>query len=199
MAKFTISMDMDGVLYPFDIAFNGLIEKYGGEPHDFKTWINFSEVFGDKIVDKVWNDSDLFLAEEPYPGADYVMNDLNEMKDVKVYLVTNPGRNPHITIPAKWAWVQKHFPWIHPYQFVTTHAKWLFRTDLLVEDHPPNIEKFLKFNPDKTGMLIERPWNERKVAKLMNKGVYIMPRGVTGLATVVKFLVNRTFEEAVNE
>lgn len=199
MAKFTISMDIDGVLYPFDIAFNRLVEKYGGEPHDFQKWINFSEVFGDEVVDKVWNDPDLFLSEEPYPEVEYVMEKLRTMKDVKVYFVTNPGRNLPITIPAKWAWVQKHFPWLHPYQFVTTHAKWLFRTDLLVEDHAPNIEKFLKFNPDKIGMIIERPWNKRQIAKLMNKGVYVMPRGITGLATVVEFLVDKTLEEAANE
>lgn len=197
MAKFTISMDMDGVLYPFPEAFNHLVVKYGGQPHDFTKFVNFSEVFGDEVVDKIWADPDLFRIERPYDGVVYAMEQLRAMQDVEVYIVTNPGRNPDITIPAKWAWIKKHLPWVHQYQFVTTHAKWLFRTDLIVEDHPPNIEKFLKHNPDKQAVLIERPWNERKAQRLINKGVYVLVQGIVGLPTVIQFNGSYSKEEAV--
>jgi 5'(3')-deoxyribonucleotidase len=193
-------MDMDGVLYPFDRAFNRVIEKHGGKRHDFRGWINFSEVFGDEIVDKVWEDSDLFRIEDPYDGAVYAMQQLDAMEDVQVYFVTNPGRNPHITIPAKWEWIQEHLPWVHHYQFVTTHAKWLFQADMIVEDHPPNIEKFLKYNPTKEATLIMRPWNERKVKRLLDKGVYAVSEVAT-LALVMDYMQRKAEKpkEAVNE
>jgi 5'(3')-deoxyribonucleotidase len=193
-------MDMDGVLYPFDKAFNRIIVKHGGTPHDFKGWINFSEVFGDDIVDKVWEDSELFRIEDPYDGAVYAMQQLDALEGVEVYIVTNPGRNPHITIPAKWGWIQEHLPWVHHYQFVTTHAKWLFQADMIVEDHPPNIEKFLKCNPGKEATMVQRPWNDRKTKRMLDKGVYTVTNVAT-LALVIEYMVNKKarLREVVNE
>jgi 5'(3')-deoxyribonucleotidase len=193
---FTIAMDMDGVLYPFDLAFNELSLKHGGPEHDFKNWINFSEVFGDEVVDKIWGDPTLFNCQPPYMSATLGMAELRDMPGVEVFVVTNPGRNPEITIPAKWAWLQHNFPWIDAYHFVTMHAKWLFKTDMIVEDFPGNINKWVKHNPGSTAVMIERPWNQTEVPKLLRKNVYVLSRGVETVPALVSHFIHK---EAVNE
>jgi len=184
MSKYVIAMDMDGVLYPFDDAWNTICVEHGGQPHDFKDWVNFSEVFGDALVDAIWHDPKLFQIKEPYPEAVQMMQQLEEMSPfVEVYLVTNPGRNIDITIPAKWAWVQQWFPWITAYHFVTMHAKWLFKADMIVEDFPGNIDKWLKANPVGDAVMISRRWNTNKKTAVIKQGAVVL-----GLEDVVEYV-----------
>lgn len=175
MSKFRVSMDMDGVLYPFDQAWNAVCEAHGGKAHDFSEWINFSEVFGDSLVDEIWHDPTLFQIEKPYVAAYEMMQELAEMQDfVEVFIVTNPGRTIDITIPAKWNWVQKYFPWIDAYHFVTMHAKWFFKTDMIVDDFPGNVRKWLRQNPTGEAVMIEQPWNTGEITKIRNLGGLVM-------------------------
>lgn len=196
MAKYTIAMDMDGVLYPFDDAFNALSVEYGGPKHDFTNWVNFSEVFGDEIVDKIWHDPRLFQSHPPYVSAALGMAELRDMSNVEVFVVTNPGRNPEITIPAKWAWLQENFPWIDAYHFVTMHAKWLFQTNMLVEDFPDNINKWVKHNPGNTAVMIDRPWNKAVTQKMLARNVFVLQGGVALVPNLVSHFIRK---EAVNE
>jgi len=175
MSKYTIAMDMDGVLYPFDKAWNAVCVAHGGAPHDFTDWINFSEVFGDSLVEEIWADPALFQVENPYIEALPMMQELEEMKPhVEVFIVTNPGRNIDVTIPAKWAWIQKWFPAIDAYHFVTMHPKWYFKTNMIVEDFPGNIEKWLKHNPTGDAVMIEQNWNKDKIPAMRNRGALVM-------------------------
>jgi len=186
MSKYTIAMDMDGVLYPFDKAWNTICVSHGGPPHDFNDWVNFSEVFGDALVEAVWADPNLFRVEKPYEGAVEMMQKLEEMKPlVEVFILTNPGRTIDVTIPAKWAWIQEWFPWIDAYHFVTAHAKWYFKTDMIVEDFPGNLEKWVKHNPTGEPVLIERPWNIHNHRKMKNLGAQIL-----GVDEVAMFVYN---------
>lgn len=168
-----VGVDMDGVLYPFDKAFNRLSKKYGGPQHDFKAWVNFAETFGDKVVEKVWHDPSLFQIEDPYPRCIQALKDIHSMKNVKVLIITNPGRNPEISVPAKWAWLQKHAPFVHHYEFITMHPKWLMHLDLLVEDNHDNAKACLKKGYVERVGLVSRPWNEKYHKKLIDKGAYV--------------------------
>jgi 5'(3')-deoxyribonucleotidase len=180
-------MDMDGVLYPFEEAFNQLYVKYGGEPIEFDTWLDFTKLPGD-IVEKVWKDPNLFRINKPYPGTQQAMQELDAMDDVEVFVVTSFGRNPDITIPSKWLWLKRWYPWINEKRFVATRAKWYFRGDLLVEDFPSNIKKWKEQNPKGDAMLVQQTWNEDGVEEMLDMGVYISPTGIDKLNVFIDML-----------
>jgi 5'(3')-deoxyribonucleotidase len=186
MSKYRVMMDMDGVLYPFEEAFNQLYVKYGGEPIAFDHWLDFSALPGG-IVEKVWNDPDLFRINKPYPGTQQAMKELDDMADVEVYYVTSFGRNPDITVPSKWLWLKRYFPWVSERNFAAICVKWFFRADLLVEDFPSNIKKWKKENPEGKAMLVQQPWNEDRVDEMLELGVYISPPGI-GVNGLNKFI-----------
>lgn len=169
---FTILMDMDGVIYPFEDAFNELMVQYGGEPVDFTEWQDFSTMPGD-IIAQIWADPSLFSRVEPYPAAIETLVALKQLTD-DLYLVTRPGRNPEITIPSKIRWVQQYMPWFDIRYFTTMFPKWLFRADMIVDDHPPIVDKWRKQNEeDGMAVLLSRPWNEDKQKWLKRRGAEI--------------------------
>jgi 5'(3')-deoxyribonucleotidase len=177
-------MDMDGVLYPFEEAFNQLYVKYGGEAIAFDHWLDFSTLPGD-IVSKVWNDPKLFRLNKPYPGTQQMMKMLDEMKDVEVFYVTSFGRNPDITVPSKWLWLKRYFPWVSERNFVAMCAKWFFQADMIVEDFPSNIKKWQKYNPEGNAVLIRQPWNEDRVEEMQQCNVMVPKNGVADLDFII--------------
>ena len=185
MSNYRIIMDMDGVLYPFEEAFNTLLVKHGEEPIAFDRWLDFSTMPGDG-VEKVWKDPDLFRLGKPYPGTQEMMLKLHEIDDIEVYYVTSFGRNPDITVPAKWLWLHEHFPWVSERNFAATCVKWLFRADLIVEDFPSNISKWLRFNPEGNAVMIRQTWNENRVKAMKKRGVAVFDDGVAGLDEFIK-------------
>jgi 5'(3')-deoxyribonucleotidase len=187
MSKYRVLMDMDGVLYPFEEAFNQLYVRYGGEPIAFDKWLDFAELPGE-IVDKVWKDPNLFRINKPYPGTQQVLQKLNNMDDIEVFYVTSFGRNPDITIPSKWLWLKHWYPWVSEKRFVATRAKWFFRGDLLVEDFPSNIKKWKKQNPEGEAVLVQQPWNADKIEEMVDMGVYISPVGIDNLDVFINTL-----------
>lgn len=168
---FTVLMDMDGVLYPFDDAFNEVIVEYGGEPQDFSEWKDFSTMPGDTI-EKVWKDPTLFSRSPPYPAAIEMMVALNQM-DINLYIVTRPGRNPEITIPAKLQWIHEYMPWFDLRNFTAMFPKWYFKSDMIVDDHPPIVDKWRKHNPDGLPVMFEQKWNHKKSAWMKQRGATV--------------------------
>ncbi len=171
MSKFTVLMDMDGVLYPFEEAFNELYVKYGGEPLTFEKWIDFSTMPGN-LIGKVWEDPTLFNRRDPYPGALGMMVALNQM-DIEMYIVTRPGRCPEVTVPAKIEWVKRWMPWFDLRNFTTMFPKWRFTADMIVDDHPPVVDKWRKQNPNGLPVLYTQPWNLGKVGWMRSRGASI--------------------------
>lgn len=188
MALVTVGMDMDGVLYPFDEAFNRLYMMYGGEEQNFDSWLDFGKMDQD-IVSKVWKNPELFTASGPYPGVVSIMEQLHETPDLDVVIMTNPGRDIPITFPAKWAWIQKWLPWVEPQDMIVAYHKELVRVDLLVEDFPGNIKKWMKSNPTGLAMMVKQPWNQTEVERLSKKGVLISNEGISPTISVVNQLL----------
>jgi len=172
MNKVTVLMDMDGVLYPFEEACSELYVQYGGEPLVFDKWVDFSTMPGD-LMTKVWEDPTLFKRSDPYPGAIEMMVALQQMEELDVYIVTRPGRNPNITIPAKIEWVTKWMPWFDLHNFTTMFPKWLFSSNVIVDDHPPVVDKWRKYNLMGLPVLFSRPWNADKVEWMQRRGAFI--------------------------
>lgn len=198
MKHYYVGVDMDGVLYPFDTAFNKLSKKYGGPTHDFKAWVDFSKTYGDDIVDKVWHDPTLFNSEPPYPKAIEGLKALYDIPGVKPLIITNPGRNPELSITAKWHWLQKYAPFVHHYDFITMHPKWLMNLDMIIEDNHDNVLSCLKAHPDTSvyqAVLVSRPWNEKYQTKLMRRGAYVV-EGIEQVPSLLGLLTR--FKEVSN-
>jgi 5'(3')-deoxyribonucleotidase len=175
---YTVAMDVDGVLYPFEGVFSRLYKQYGGEEDlVFDRWVDFSTLDED-IVSRVWKDPLLFNSAEPIPGAVETMKALSEMPGVKVVITTSFGRSPEIAVAAKWSWIQRWFPWVEGWDFITIHHKWLLATDMLVDDFHHNVEAWMKHNKPGCGVLVKRPWNKAKVPYLSARGALIAENGV---------------------
>lgn len=172
MNKYVIAVDMDGVLYPFVDAFNLLYKEATGEQVVFDGWLNFANLPGE-IVNAIWRDPRLFQELEPYEEALDMMEGFATIPNVEAFIVTSPGREIDITIPAKWAWLQKWFPMVDARHFVTLQAKEYFKANLLIEDYPENILAWLVENPANDAIMIKRPWNEAKIAEVHNYGVKV--------------------------
>lgn len=173
MSDYVISLDMDGVVYPFVETFNPLYMEKTGETLQFNTWLDFSSLPGE-IITSIWRDPRLFLTGEPYPGAVNMVQGLLEIPGVEVFFVTSPGRDIDITVPSKWAWINRWFPNFPASHFVTTQRKQYFRASLMIEDYPTNIVSWLSYNPTSEAILIPHPWNEDRHAEMRNLGVNIM-------------------------
>jgi 5'(3')-deoxyribonucleotidase len=145
--------------------------EYGGEPQIFDEWKDFSTMPGE-LITKVWKDSSLFNRVAPYPGAIEMMVALN-LSGAELYIVTRPGRNPEITVPAKIAWVKEWMPWFNIRNFTTMFPKWHFKADMIIDDHPPIVDKWRKHNPDGMPVLFQQKWNMTKVEWLRRRGAYI--------------------------
>ncbi|QHW35823.1 5'-3'-deoxyribonucleotidase (plasmid) [Paenibacillus rhizovicinus] len=84
------------------------------------------------------------------PSAASIMAWLND--HYEVFIVTSAHPN---VVADKWAWVEKHLPFIDSYHFVPLHPKDLFRMDYLIDDGPHNIEGFRG-----KGILMDMPYNQ---------------------------------------
>jgi 5'(3')-deoxyribonucleotidase len=183
--KLLVAMDMDGVIYPFDKAFNELMEQYGGERQEFSKFLDFSTMPG-RIIESVWNDPTLFTRSEPYEDAQWMMAELMAIPEIEVFIVTRPGRNPHITIPAKWKWVEQWFPRVPVKNFVTLAPKWLFRSHVIVDDFPDNVRKWQNCNPEGLPILVQRDWNLDVVEKFKKRGILVAENGVSSILPFIK-------------
>lgn len=160
MRKITIAIDMDGVAYPFDEVFCKLYKLHGGAEFVFDRWISFDNDLDPIIVSRVWKDARLFKIGEPYSGVKQALESLSKDPDFRFYLVTSVGRRPHLTVPAKWAWLQKWFPeevgWKN---FVVLRDKWLFAADVIIDDFSQNVIAWKKHREGRA-FLVRRPWNQ---------------------------------------
>ena len=188
--KFSIAMDMDGVLYPFDEAFNKLIVAAGGEALPFDKWVDFNLDFDPVLSRKVWKDARLFKMSAPYPNAVQAMEQLNDMEDVEVFIVTNVGKNPQISFPAKWAWLNKWFPWIQPWQVITMRQKWLLDTNMIVDDHHKTVKKWAN---QRMGypVMIRRPWNRELTDENAKKRGIIVENSIAPVVGLVQTILSK--------
>ncbi|SFJ64822.1 5'(3')-deoxyribonucleotidase [Paenibacillus sp. UNC496MF] len=89
------------------------------------------------------------------PHAAEVMSFLHEY--FEVYIVSSSHPN---VVADKWAWVEKHLPFIDYHHFVPLHHKHRFEMDYLIDDGPHNFDRFKG-----TGILIDMPYNQHLRSK----------------------------------
>jgi len=180
-------MDMDGVVYPFEDAFNDIYTGLGGAYQKFDHWIDFSTLPGE-LVGQVWSDPRLFMTGVPYPGALGTIDTILAMPDTRMFFSTSFGRRKEagVIVASKLTWIREWWGDFDEHNFIALHAKWLLDTDMLVDDFPDHVRKWKNYHPEGTSILIRRPWNEDQLLKLERKGVIIMEDGVEGVLPIIE-------------
>jgi len=195
---YTVAMDMDGVVYPFEDAFNALYTELGGEYQPFDHWIDFGTLPGDKIA-QVWGDPRLFQSQDPYPGAVAAINQILELQNTQMFFATSFGRRAEagVITGSKLSWVKRWWPEFDTHNFIAIHVKWLLATDMIVDDLPDHVRKWMNYNPGGTGVLIRRPWNESKLLQMSKKGDIIIENVVEGVLPII--IEKRALKESKGE
>lgn len=73
------------------------------------------------------------------PGAQEVLLGLSHQHDI--YIATAAMEVP-ISMPGKFKWLQEHFPFLDPLNFVFCGHKFILATDVLIDDSPRHFETF---------------------------------------------------------
>jgi 5'(3')-deoxyribonucleotidase len=161
MARSRILLDVDGVLADFLTPAIVILRRLTGKPwthQDMPTWDLF-DVVGHEWEKRFFQECGRRgFAEslDVYAGAREGVAQLQQISDI--YIVTSPMQhNPTWTYERE-SWLQKHFE-IPASKVVHTSAKYLCRGDILVDDRPANVEKWIAQHPNGIGLLWDQPYN----------------------------------------
>lgn len=186
---YTVLLDSDGVLYPFEKAFLSLYrERSWDRSWDdkcFDHWMDFKEFEDQKTVTDIWLEPKLFTMEDPYPGAVESVEKLCALEGVDVCICTSCGRRPEVIV-HKMEWFRKWFPWIGPFNIIVAHKKHLIRGNLLLDDKLETVLKWKKANPQHHSVLLSRPWSKNPNHKDKVRETYVVVEGVGGILNIVQ-------------
>lgn len=97
-------------------------------------------------------DAEDFFEDLPLmPGSREVLKDLSERYDI--FIATQAMTVPN-SLGPKYRWLQRHFPYIPPANYVFCGNKCILRADYLIDDLPRNLERF-----EGQGLLFTAPHN----------------------------------------
>lgn len=95
-------------------------------------------------------------------------------KQYEVFIATAAMEFPN-SFGAKYRWLRRHFPWLHPAQFVFCGDKGILHADYLIDDQPRQLQRFAG-----EGILFTAPHNlhisgYRRVDDWMQVGRMFLP------------------------
>jgi 5'(3')-deoxyribonucleotidase len=97
-------------------------------------------------------DAEDFFEDLPLmPGAQQVLRDLSSR--FEIYIATQAMAVPN-SLGPKYRWLQRHFPFIPPTNYVFCGNKCILRADYLIDDLPRNLTRF-----EGHGLLYSAPHN----------------------------------------
>ena len=162
MERLRILVDVDGVLADFTGSFLRCYRLYGGEVPDGwqpSTWTCIDRLPSVGARKAAWEHPDLFRVMEPLPGALDALWHLNHDHDVR--LVTHIAAPWGVHVPARMRWLERHCRFLDTTrQVIVTSEKDVVSGDVLVDDYPANLRRWLRANPDGSGALVNQPWNQ---------------------------------------
>ena len=144
MTKLRIAVDMDEVIADLH---GRRLEAYEAE---FGVSLSDADLYGKKIYDATpeahherlqgyLSEPGFFEGLDVMAGAQDVLHELS--KEHEVYIVTAAMEVP-MSMPEKYAWLQTHFPFLNPLNFVFCGHKFILATDVLIDDSPRHFETF---------------------------------------------------------
>lgn len=178
-----VLIDLDGVIYDWQGAYLSLYRAWTGEepPASLAADWDFADKLPNRaVVDQIEHGSQLWTSGLAYPGAIEAARRLFDTTDA--YIATQPGRDVSHAVPGKAAWLLYNMPWLDQERVIYLKPKWLLQADVLIDDRPRNIRKWLQHNPDGVAYLVERPWNAEERPKLINRPGVILVQGLEQVA-----------------
>jgi 5'-nucleotidase len=150
MKKLTILVDLDSILANLDKKwYPAWNEKNGDDLHPRRVteWAThkFTKTKCTGIYDLL-NEPGFFRDLEPIPGGIDAIKALHE-DGHRIVIITSAPDDAPTAHHDKVQWVRQHLPFIGKKDFIGTHAKDMFRADVLIDDGPHNIEAFRNANP----------------------------------------------------
>ncbi len=129
-------IDMDEVIVDF---LNPLLAKHGQglRIEDIKQWDLSVHKGG---LDKVFYAKDFFINLKPLPNAVHVLEQLQKEHDI---IIATNGMNSADIVRQKAEWVDRYIPFIPERNFIITARKELLRGNILFDDCPEHLEKFM--------------------------------------------------------
>jgi hypothetical protein len=159
--KGRIGLDMDGVLYSWDRAVRRMIsEEFGLDVPESTAWSFIKDFAGEKVWRWLWahdgNVDRMFGTGFAYPGAITGSQELYDLADEVVILTSGP---PGCEL-AKEAWLlNRGIPFDDFVRFDHGVSKMSVPCQVYIDDNPAVIEDLARY-PRRTGILVDRPWNQ---------------------------------------
>jgi len=156
-------LDIDGVVADFLASAFDILHKITGRRYvatDLHDWDIFETVpreHEDAFYD-AWGEPGTCFSIPVIPGSHEGVQGLQERGDL--YVVTSPMASVKTWTNERDRWLQKHFGIPHK-RVVHTASKFLVSGDVLIEDKPSNLIKWLEHHPEGIGILWSQPYNER--------------------------------------
>lgn len=170
-----VLIDMDGVLYDWQGAYLDLYRHLTREtiPGGLEADWDFADKLPNRAaVDEIEHSRMLWTVGRAYTGAVDAARRLFDTTDA--YIATQPGRNIETAVPGKMMWLSLFMPWLDPERVIFIRPKWLLQADVLIDDRPRNVRKWLQHNPDGVAYLVARPWNASERKRLPARGRVIV-------------------------
>lgn len=165
-----ILVDMDDVMAEFSETW---LSRYNEDYNDnltveaFDAWDAQASVkpeCGAKIFD-YFSEPGIYRNLKPKPGSQEVLSELLTL-GADIYIVTDSprgcsygedgwqGSNP---ADDKRAWIEEHFPMLNLDNLVICRKKWMVNGDILIDDKPATIQKFM--DEGRKILAMEMPYN----------------------------------------
>lgn len=138
-----IAIDMDEVLADTHVAKRALYAARGREWDDTALRGRKMDALADDVtraaVEAVLKDGTFFAGLEPMEGAIAAVRDL--ATEHEIFIATAAMEYP-ASCPHKFAWLQRHMPFIDPLNIVFCGDKSIVAADVLIDDNARHFERF---------------------------------------------------------
>lgn len=137
--KLTVLVDMDGVLADVYRHFLDWHQKETGEELDINMMAGILEENAFPLFKKHVNTEGFFFTAPSIPASIEGLEYLNNKYDVVI--VSSATEFPN-SLKDKYAWLQKHCPFISWHQMVFCGSKKYIKGDIMIDDHVKNLQNF---------------------------------------------------------
>ena len=182
MAKKRILIDMDHVMADITSQFIIWYQRATGVEMNRADLLGKPEDLAfpePRLIREFLHTPGFFATAPVIPGSQSVIRELNQLYDV--YIVSAAMEFPQ-SLPEKYAWLLKHFPFIHWQQIIFCGSKKAVSGDFMIDDHVKNLthfkgEKLLftathNINMHDTGYRRVNNWEEIKDLFLLKNVIY---------------------------
>lgn len=156
-----ILLDVDGPLADFVGAALAVVNELGATKYarsEVRDW-DMDKLLPQRLRQAFWErvtSAGFCAALRPVDGAVEVVADLRSKHEV--FFVTSDMATCPTWAHERRGWLKEHFG-VHFKSVVHTHAKYLVRGDVLVDDKPSHCEEWQEANPEGLAILWSMPHN----------------------------------------